>query len=318
MAELSIVIPTYRRADQLARSLRRLAAQVEAPPFEVIVASDAADLDAAAVGDAVAASGLAAARHVQATVPGASAARNIGWRAATAPVVLFLDDDVLGAPRLVAEHASVHAAEPEPHVAVIGRVRWHPELKVTPFMRWLDYGVHFNFPDAPQEDIGWGRLYTANVSVKRALLEAAGGFDEVAFPFHYEDLDLGRRAFERVGLAVRYRPAASADHLHAVTRDDYAARIQGIAAAERRFIARYPDLTPFYRRLFESSLDHPPVRGTSGRLAGIVGPDFPGLGTRVWFSFDVATRQALAPLYLEAWEAADDDVPPPPPPDPPS
>jgi GT2 family glycosyltransferase len=315
MGDLCIVIPTHRRAGQLARSLRRLAAQVDAPPFEVIVVSDAADPAAAAAGDAVVASGLTEARHLQATVPGASAARNVGWRASAAPVVLFLDDDVLATPRLAAEHASVHGAEPEAHVAVMGLVRWHPELTVTPFMRWLDHGVHFNFPAAPEEDIGWGRFYTANVSVKRALLEAAGGFDEVAFPFHYEDLDLGRRAFERIGLAVRYRPAASADHLHAVTRDAYARRIHAIAAAERRFVARYPDQTPFYRRLLESSLDHPPVRGTSGRLAGVVGPGFPWLGRRVWFSFDLATRQALAPPYLEAWDAAGDDVPPSPAPD---
>jgi GT2 family glycosyltransferase len=304
MQRLTVVIPTRDRAESLARTLRALAGQDGAPPFEVVVASDALDADPAATAAALAASGLTG-RHVSAGVPGASAARNAGWGAGTGDVVLFLDDDVLARPRLLAEHAAAHTAEPAAHVAVLGKVDWHPELTVTPFMRWLQRGVHFGFPDSAEgDDAGWGRFFTANVSVKRELLDTVGGFDEVAFPFHYEDLDFGRRAHDRAGMVLRYRPAALGDHLHAVTRDDYAHRLAGVAAAENRFTARYPDVPPFYRDLFASALAQPPARGTAGRLTRFVAPDTPILGTRVWHSFDLATRQALAPAYLAAWEAA--------------
>src|SRR3712207_9116347 len=62
---------------------------------------------------------------------------------------------------------------------------------------------------------GWAHLYTTNVSLKRSLLEEAGGFDE-ELPFLYEDLDLGRRLHD-LGLDLRYAPDAVAEHRHPAT-----------------------------------------------------------------------------------------------------
>lgn len=303
VTELSIVIPTRGRADQLARALRRLAAQVDAPVFEVFVVSDAADPQAESVHAAVAASTLPA-RHLQATVPGASAARNVGWRATEAPVVLFLDDDVLAVPRLVAEHAQAHAAEPGMDVGVLGHLRWHPELHVTPFMRWLERGAQFEFHNIKGDDAGWGRFYTANVSVKRELLESVGGFDADAFPYLNEDLDLARRAHDTVGLVLRYRPAAIGDHLHAMTEADYARRLPKIAVAEQRLVARFPDVRPYFHDIFTDAARLPRARGRSAALTRVVRPDTPVLGPIAWKSYDMVVRQRLAPLYLEAWDAA--------------
>src|SRR3954447_8542751 len=109
--KLSVVIPTLGRPIQLARALARLAAQRDAPEFEVVVAADAAETDLAGVR-------RAAVGHtvVQAQVPGVSAARNAGWRAAQHDVVLFLGDDILAEPGLLAAHAQVHDTEPDAHV----------------------------------------------------------------------------------------------------------------------------------------------------------------------------------------------------------
>ena len=43
------------------------------------------------------------------------------------------------------EHLSWHARYPQREVGVLGLVRWADELRVTPFMRWLERGVHFDF-----------------------------------------------------------------------------------------------------------------------------------------------------------------------------
>jgi glycosyltransferase involved in cell wall biosynthesis len=269
--------------------------------FEVLVASDAADPDPSATARATAAGPLEA-QHVSATTPGAAAARNAGWRKASGGLILFLDDDVLPEPHLLEEHLAWHEGHPEDELGVLGLVRWARELKVTPFMRWLEQGIQFQFPRSAG-DAGWGRFYTANASVKRRLLDRVDGFDEVAFPFHYEDLDLAYRMF-KLGFRLLYNPRASAEHLHATTLEQYKTRIAGIAPAELRFVRKYPEVRPFYYDTFADAIRIPPARGRSARLARFVQKGVPLLGPLVWRSLDHSYKQALAPTFLEAWEAA--------------
>src|SRR3954453_13623567 len=98
---LTVVIPTLCRPAQLARALERLGGA------EVVVSADAAEPDIERVRR------LAAGRtRVQAKVPGVSAARNAGWRAARGDVVLFLGDDILAEPGLLAAHGRGHEKGP--------------------------------------------------------------------------------------------------------------------------------------------------------------------------------------------------------------
>jgi GT2 family glycosyltransferase len=151
----------------------------------------------------------------------------------------------------------------------------------------------------------WWHFYTANVSVKRALLEQVDGFDEVEFPFHYEDLELARRMDAAVGgLRVHYRRDADVEHLHPTTVEDWRARLRGIAAAERRFVARYPEARPYFFELFSAALGAPRARGWSAKLAPFVGRSVPWLGPRVWGSVDAYYSQLLAPDFLQGWSDA--------------
>lgn len=285
--KLSVVVPTLGRAT-LARCLAALRAQTE-PAVEVIVAADAR---APALAE----------ETVRASRPGASAARNAGWRAASAPLVLFVDDDVVADPGLAATHLAAHAREPAETVAVLGHVRWADELRVTGFMRWLERGFQFEYAHLRNgDDVGWGRFYTANVSVKRRLLERSGGFDEEHFPFHYEDLELARR-LAAWGLVVRYVPGARAEHLSAPTLESYARRMAEIAPVERRWVARHPSERPHFHDLLAPTLARRPARGRLGpRLAGrLPGP----LDDWAWRRADFFYRQRLAPAFLAAWERA--------------
>jgi GT2 family glycosyltransferase len=300
---LSVVIPTLgRRPVELSRALERLAGQDEGD-FEVVLGLDA-DADAAADVAALAAQAHALAVEVRrAARPGASAARNAGWRAARAPCVLFLDDDILASPRLVAEHLAGHAAEPGGAVAVLGHVAWARELRPTPLMRWLDRGVQFQYPFLRDgEDAGWGNLYTANASLPRAALERVGGFDEDAFPFGYEDLDLGRRLHDALGLRVVYRRAAEAEHLHDPQLAEWRARVGRIARSERRFVERYPDVPPYFHERFAAAAQGPPPHGRGAHLARVVKPGTPWLGPKVWASVDAVYWRELSAPFLEAWE----------------
>lgn len=303
---LSVVIPTLGMHDVLGRVLDRFERQGAAPgTFEVIVVADAADPDPPAVDRAIAGRPYPA-RVLRGSRPGASANRNAGWREARAPLVLFNDNDTLPVPGLVTEHLEWHSRYRDEAVAVLGHVRWAPELRVTPFMRWLDQGVQFDYTSIEGTDAGWGRFYTANVSLKRSFVERLGGFDEERLPYRYEDLDFAYRG-SKLGLQVLYNRRAVVDHLRPMTLEFYRGQVRRTAAAEREFTRLHPEIPPYFHRMFSHAATLPPASGRGARLARWVPRWVPWLGPRVWTSVDLSYKQALAPDFLEAWERASDE-----------
>lgn len=305
MADLTIVIPTLGRSASLEEVVAGLERQL--PPgcdIEVIVVVDAR-------GRAERATALAAAPHsfpievATAGQPGASAARNAGWRTAAAPLILFLDDDIVPRSSLVAEHLAWHVRNPELEVGVLGAVRWSPRVTVTPFMRWLENGIQFDYRRIAGIDVGWQRFYSCNVSVKRDMLEWTGGFDEQRFPFGYEDLELGRRMSDDHGFRLLYNADAIGEHLKTETLETWRRNLKRIATAERRFTELYPDERPYFYELFRAAADAPRARGRSARLARFVAPQVPWLGRFVWRSFDLVCLQRLAPEFLAEWDTAE-------------
>jgi GT2 family glycosyltransferase len=305
MPELSVVIPTVGRPGKLDRVLGSLERQtVSRERFEVVVVGDPDEPRPDEV-ERVIAAHRHGTRHLLRDGHSVATARNLGWREARAPIVLFLDDDVLPGPDLVAEHLSVHRAQPDETVGVLGRVTWARELRVTPFMRWLETGIQFDFDSITGEEAGWGRFYTANASLKRSLIARVGGFDEERLPpFGYEDVDLGYR-LSRIGFRLLYNPRAGAEHLHAMDLDSWRRKIGLVAVAERQFCLIHPEIPPYFRRLFSEAVDVPPARGRGTRLARFVPRWTPWLGARVWTAADLYWRQQLAPHFLAAWDELD-------------
>jgi hypothetical protein len=183
---------------------------------------------------------------------------------------------------------------------VLGQVRWAPHLRVTPFMRWLDHGVQFEYAVIERHGAGWPHLYTANVSLKAELLEAVHGFDEERFPFLYEDTDLGLRLAEH-GLEVHYDPTAVGDHHHEPTVEAWRGRMAAVAAAERMFVTVHPDQRPYFRERLGAALEARRSLGLGRLLAGRVTPDTM-IGRRVWRSIDRYYGRQLAPAFLAAWD----------------
>lgn len=289
---LSVVIPTLGRPT-LDTVLDALAAQRGAERFEVLVVEDPAG-----EGARVSHGGHSLLRAGR---TGASAARNAGWRAAGAPVVLFLGDDVVPAPRLVAEHQAWHAQHPEPEVAVLGHVRWASGLRVTPFMRFLDEGTQFDFGSICGIEADPGKLYTANVSLKRELLERAGGFDEERFPFLMEDIELAIRLVP-LGLRLLYNRRAVGDHRHPVTLEDYQERMRAVARAERMLVATHPQAEDRLHRRYRAVLEAPSPRGRLAPLARWVPERAPFLGSRAWASARAVFERRLAEAFVDEWE----------------
>ena len=301
--KLSVVIATLDRVPLLSRVLDRLDRQTAAADdFEVVVAADAAEREMDAVRAATADRPYRV-RVVQASVPGVSAARNRGWPEAEHPVVLFIGDDMLPAPELVQRHLDHHRRDPRPESGLIGHVRWARELKLTPFMRWLDEGMQFDFKTIPDSGPGWWHFIAANGSLKRDLLEKVGGFDE-SFRFGYEEMDLAIRLNE-LGLILSYDARAEVEHLHPPTIEGWRRRMRTVARAERQFVEKHPTFEPYFLPIFERAASKPPLRGRAVRLTRFV-PHLPTkLRWRVWESIDVYFAQQLAPSFLEAWHESD-------------
>lgn len=303
---LSVVIPSYGNYDGLSAVLDRLGEQ-DAAGFEVLVVVDRGDPDPEAVARAIGERPYPV-RTPTAELAGASANRNAGWRAASAPLVLFIDNDTLPEPGLLREHLAWHEGNPDPMLAVLGHVRWASSVRVTPFMRWLDAGIQFDYGAIRGIDAGWGRFYSANVSVKRTLLERLGGFDERRFPYGYEDLDLAYRA-RPLGLRVFYDRAAAVEHLRTYDLEFFRKRVRRIAISERRFVAAHPEVEPFFFNLFSAALEGRPARGRGRALIRWLPRSTPLVGERLWVSADLYYRQELAPDFLAAWAEAESEEP---------
>jgi GT2 family glycosyltransferase len=302
VTNVSIVIPTLGRATSIHEVIAGLERQTPRTELEVLVITDA---DGAGEEVGKLDQGARSFPLTLLTVEreGVSAKRNRGWRAANAPLILFLDDDIVPSRRLVAEHIEWHRRHPEPEVGVLGAVRWSRRVKVTPFMRWLEMGIQFDYRNIEGPEAGWGRFYTCNASVKRGMLERAGGFDEENFPFGYEDLELAKRMADD-GFRLLFNPRAVGEHLKTETFEAWKRNLRRNAIAELRFTAMYPDQRPYFHDRFLQAAQSPPARGRAARLARFVRPGVPGLGPVVWRSYDAVCAQRLAPEFLAEWEAA--------------
>jgi glycosyltransferase involved in cell wall biosynthesis len=209
--QISIVLPTHNRAAILPRTLGALAQQTVAPEtYEVILVADGCtDATAAVVGELALPYRLTL---LEQPASGAAAARNRGARAATAPLLLFLDDDMEAQPELIAAHLAAHAAQPG-GVALgfypvaarsapidlfeISSNQWWDES----FVARAQPAYRFTFRD----------LCTGNVSLPRGLFEELGGFDERFHGKSGEDYELGFRLIER---RVRFQFVQAAATLH--------------------------------------------------------------------------------------------------------
>lgn len=211
---LSIVIPTFNRRDSLAVTLQGLARQdYPASQFEVFVISDGST---DGTDDFV--------RRQAAQVPyklslltqanaGPARARNRGIEAAQGTIVIFLDDDVEPCPGFLTAHARHH--ESHGNTVVIGPLSPDPaqSRQEPPWIAWEHAMLQKQY-------VGWAtglftqvnpcNFYSGNASVRRAQLQAVGGYDE-SFT-RQEDVELACRLQCQFRPDFVFDPAAEALH----------------------------------------------------------------------------------------------------------
>jgi glycosyltransferase involved in cell wall biosynthesis len=221
---VSVIVPTYRRPEALGRCLDALGAQtVPRADFEVVVVDDSPPGERLAAHDVRVPPGMRV-RRLESGSRGAAAARNAGAAAAAGALLLFLDDDLVPAPGLLARHLERQA--PGADRIVVGYSPPRPRGESFAAMRssawWED---HFR-RKRHAATLTFVDVLSGNMSVPRAAYERLGGFDVSFGRFRREDWDWGVRALS-AGFEVAY------DH-EAVARHEFTISSGGRLAAARR------------------------------------------------------------------------------------
>jgi glycosyltransferase involved in cell wall biosynthesis len=187
---LSVVIPTYNRAEPLLACLRSLAAQTQpTSDFEVLVV-----VDGASDGTRAALANLEVPYRL--TVlwqenQGQHIARNRGADAARGRYLVFIDDDVRVDAAFIAEHLRVQRSEGG--LVGIGRLTISIESRADWFTsRFAEaFRDHYAELGKGSRNPTWCDCCGGNLSVERAVFHELGGFAEDVRRSH--DIELGFR-----------------------------------------------------------------------------------------------------------------------------
>lgn len=204
-SQLSIVIASHNRRELLRRCLGSLLAQSADPgSFEVIVADDGSGDGTAAMVEAFEAP--FALRCLRLAKGGKSAAMNAAIEAAGGRACLFLDDDILAEPELIAEHLRAHERG---SVLGIGAIVELPPRTRDWYARAFAQGWAEHNAELEHRRAHWTDTYGANFSAPTDRLRAIGGFNTGLAVG--EDFEIGYR-LSRAGCTPTFLSEAVAIH----------------------------------------------------------------------------------------------------------
>lgn len=207
--DVSIVVASYNRCSGLQELLLALTRQTyPSDRFEVVVVDDGSTDGTEALLDRI--SVPYALRCKRQTNGGPAAARNLGVQHARGHLIVFLDDDVVPVPHLIDAHVAAHGDSTDR--VVIGPMSPPPADWPQPIWdRWDAEQLQKQYRAmlAGQFACSQRQFFTANASVRREVILAAGGFDP-AFR-RAEDTELAWR-MSCLGVQFVFEPRAEIVH----------------------------------------------------------------------------------------------------------
>jgi len=234
---ISVIVPTYNRAELLRKTLRSLWFQVnESPLFEVIVVDDGSSDHTISVVEEF--QGGLDIRYFFQNDEGyrVARARNIGIKNAKFRICLFLDSGVVANVNLVSEHYMAHGVSKS--IIAIGyaygfeerasaNTRWLPNFgsveTLNGIFRMLEanpnyqdcrqvlldrYGLGMKFITTP-----WALCWTCHLSCSTQFLREVDGFDEWFSSWGGEDIELALRLY-KLGATFRELPCYAIHWFH--------------------------------------------------------------------------------------------------------
>jgi glycosyltransferase involved in cell wall biosynthesis len=210
--QVSVVIPTFDRAELLPETIRALAAQDTAGfTYEVVFVDDGSTDETPAILDQAVAEHPAVFRRMRGRHAGGPAGpRNMGIRAARGETILILDDDVIPDHDLVLRHWEFHRNNPAANAAAVGELYLPSEVRADPM------SLFHSFPYGEMKagaTLSFYYFWTCNISLKRAFMLEHGMFNEDATLYPLEDMECGYRLVQS-GLRLEFLPCARGRHVH--------------------------------------------------------------------------------------------------------
>ena len=293
---VSVIVPSYKRPDQLLRCLAGLERQ-DRPPDEVVVVcrvTDEATLEAA--GTWRDGASRTARRVVTVEEPGVVAAMRTGTAAARGDVVAYTDDDAIPRPDWIARLCT-HYDDPEvggvggrdvlrgeewvPPGATVGRLTWFGKL----------LGNHHT-GSGPLREVDV--LKGVNMSFRRHLIafpdDLQGGGAQVHFEVHV------CLRIRRLGLKLLYDPGLRVDHFPAQRFD---------LDQRNSFVPRAIQDEAFNLQTGILRFAPPPVRLTRVVYASLIGDKgAPGVARFLagWLRREEFVVRAFLPAQRGTWE----------------
>jgi GT2 family glycosyltransferase len=213
---VSIVVPTTRQPELLARCLRSLPAGTHGgPPCETVVVLNGAGDDTVGL----VRTGVQGARVAESAVNlGVAGGGNLGRDLARGELLVFVHDDTVFEPGWLA--ALVAAADARPEAGAVGSRVLDPDgrLQTAGAVVFRDASSWLlRDPATPEHGIGAADYCSSSSLLVRAeTWDAVGGMDERLFPGYYVDVDLalavwaaGRSVLCALDARVRHRRGSS-------------------------------------------------------------------------------------------------------------
>jgi glycosyltransferase involved in cell wall biosynthesis len=258
--DLSIVICSLNGAEGLDRCLRALRQQTISPRLEIIVVDDGST---DSTSDVARRHNVLLARHP--VNLGLAAARNTGISLSRAPVIAFLDDDCepekewaawllsgydkeeiagvggsitpIAKPGFMRDYLTRHNPLRPLELELAKSERIAYRLSIYILSRWSDRQLR-----------GRRCVYSfagANMSFRRQVLLASGGFDE-RFRFGAEDTDLCRRLVTFDQYSLVFVPEARVLHHFEPSLRDTLRRSRAYGRGDARLYRKWPSLPPTF------------------------------------------------------------------------
>jgi GT2 family glycosyltransferase len=214
MPSVSVVVPVLNASRTLPFCLEALARLDPAPEQIIFVDNGSSDGSLAILQNFAEAHPDRGRKLLQEARRGAAAARNAGIRAAQTEIVAFTDADCVPDTAWL-KHMTAPLQE-SAIGAVAGRVTAAPASSTLELFSAL---YTLRLPDRPSRHRRWtpweGGFPTANLGVRRSLLERLAGFDE-DLEIYGEDFDLCARLYA-LGSEIAYVPESRVAHHHRTT-----------------------------------------------------------------------------------------------------
>jgi glycosyltransferase involved in cell wall biosynthesis len=258
--KVTVVIPTYNRAERLAETLQTLNQQT-VPDFSVIVVNDGSNDPEYASLEKRKDSFKFSLQIIKQQNSGASSATNHGVALAQDGLIILFDDDILPEPECIAKHIAFHKLNTDSILS--GSAATDPKRTVTDVQRYklfMEEQWQKLRPDTEQlVHVSFNNfiITTANMSLMKKTFTDLGGFN-TGFRDGY-DVEFGFKAL-RSNVKLYFDRTIHTIHNDQISLRYYAKRQRAYTFAKRNLIKHYPEVNPS----FTSAAEYRP--GTFKRL----------------------------------------------------